>query len=62
MSDYDEQELKPKRYQQCRDRMCGAGDCPLCNPSNFFGGVYIGDIEEEEALRDSREKALEEKP
>jgi hypothetical protein len=59
MSDYDEPEPRLRRYSECPDRMCGAGDCPKCNPWNFLEGVYIGDIEEQEALK---EEALAEKP
>lgn len=32
------------RAHACRDRMCGAKDCPTCNPDNFDEeGRYLGD-------------------
>lgn len=43
----DEREPRP-RYIKCADGFCGADDCPRCRPWNFRGGVYVGDIEEEE--------------
>ena len=35
-------------YYRCSDRMCGARDCPTCNPGNFVGGVYFEDLPCEE--------------
>lgn len=46
--DFDERAPRKKRYIQCSDRMCGADDCQNCRPGNFSGGVYVGDIEENE--------------
>lgn len=33
-----------KKYRRCKDRMCGADDCPACHPENFQGGRYIEPI------------------
>jgi len=30
----------------CRDRMCGADDCPNCHPENFMGVTYVFDDNE----------------
>lgn len=38
-----------RRYRSCKDHMCGASDCPKCNPWNFRGGVFIADCDSEEA-------------
>jgi hypothetical protein len=38
----------PKGYIQCRDRLCGADDCPACHPENFRGGVFVDDDDAEE--------------
>ncbi len=32
------------KYIRCHDRMCGASDCPNCNPCNFKGGIYWEDL------------------
>lgn len=34
-------------YQRmaCKDRTCGADDCPTCRPYNFIDGEFIEDIE-----------------
>lgn len=39
--EYDDDEPRKPRYMRCRDRMCGADDCPNCHPENFRGGVFI---------------------
>ena len=38
---------KPFNYHKhaCRDRMCGADDCPNCRPENFMGARYLDDNE-----------------
>jgi hypothetical protein len=38
----------PKGYIPCRDRLCGADDCPNCHPENFRGGRYVDDDDAEE--------------
>ena len=39
---------RKSRYFSCSDGFCGADDCPRCMPCNFRGGVFIGEIKEEE--------------
>lgn len=46
-TDHDDEPRQP-RYYRCADRMCGAQDCPRCQPENFLDGRYIGDDEDEQ--------------
>jgi hypothetical protein len=36
----------PEKYKRCKDRLCGADDCPTCRPGNFTDGVWNEDIDE----------------
>jgi hypothetical protein len=47
--DPDEREPRRKHYVRCRDRMCGANDCPTCRPGNFKNGSYVDDLKDEKS-------------
>jgi len=34
--DFDERPPKRKGYTRCKDRMCGALDCPTCYPLTYM--------------------------
>ncbi len=42
---------EPKRWRGCRDRMCGATDCPTCFPTS-----YDQEKEKDSELEEKREK------
>lgn len=54
MNDEYDDEPRPRSYQRCRDRICGATDCPTCFPFTYRD-EDAREAEEQDALAAERE-------